>query len=323
MPMKVEELKQSHLGDAANLFEASFRRERADTQILDETFGTAARVLPKFMSCIQANPGVAVSDNGKLIGYMVGFQMDNFLGLHRGVYVPEWGHGSAEKNAFEIYRLMYTALGQRWVENGCLTHAINIMNHARDTQEAFVWNGFGGICFDAIRPVERIVVDRPGTVQITLADADNLDALLPMEAASARHLAGSPSFIPQLEPETPEALAASFKEQGNHAWIAWSGDEALGYMRVTPTGNGAAWMVNGQSKFAINGAYVVPEHRGTGIARLLLSTIMDWGLEHGFVRCSVDFEATNPEACKFWLKHFKPVCRSFVRRLDDRILKTI
>jgi hypothetical protein len=49
---------------------------------------------------------------------------------------------------------------------------------------------------------------------------------------------------------------------------------------------------------------------------------MDWAVEEGFVRCSVDFEATNLEACQFWLKHFQPACRSMIRRLDERILQT-
>lgn len=50
---------------------------------------------------------------------------------------------------------------------------------------------------------------------------------------------------------------------------------------------------------------------------------MEWALKEGFVRCSVEFEATNVEACRFWLKYFEPVCRSMVWRLDERILNTI
>ena len=82
-------------------------------------------------------------------------------------------------------------------------------------------------------------------------------------------------------------------------------------------------MVNGERKFAINGAFVYPGHRGRGMAGALLSAIMDWGVAEGFERCSVDFEATNLEACHFWLKHFRPACRSFVRRLDERIINSI
>jgi hypothetical protein len=52
---------------------------------------------------------------------------------------------------------------------------------------------------------------------------------------------------------------------------------------------------------------------------MLLATVMDWAAAEGLVRCSVDFEATNLEACNFWLKYFQPVCKSMIRRLDERI----
>lgn len=92
-------------------------------------------------------------------------------------------------------------------------------------------------------------------------------------------------------------------------------------MKVAPIEDGAAWVVNGDRKIAVNGAYVKPEHRGKGIAKVLLSTIMDWAAKEGLIRCSVDFEATNLEASRFWLKYFQPVCRSMVRRLDQRIVR--
>lgn len=105
--------------------------------------------------------------------------------------------------------------------------------------------------------------------------------------------------------------------------MAWDGNEAIGYMKVAPVEDGAALMVNGERRFAVNGAYVKTEYRGKGIAKLLLSTIIEWAIKERFVRCSVDFEAANLEACQFWLKYFQPVCRSMVRRLDERISKSL
>jgi len=318
--MKITELRQQHLGEASELFAASYRTEREIVPILDENFGTTAAVLPKLRSCLEKNRGVAVLENSKLIGFMTGFYIDRFLGPHRGAYCPEWAHGSTDENAFEIYRLMYRDLGQRWAEDGCLTHAINFMNHAAEAQNAFAWNGFGGICFDAVRPVEPIAVELPAGLRISRMREEDIPVWLPMVDAQARHLTGSPSFMPYLEPKKAEDLRAILDEPGNFAWMAWQGDDAVGYMKVAPSEHGAAWMVNGERKFAVNGAYVRPEHRSRGIAGMLLSAVMDWGAEEGFSRCSVDFEATNSEACGFWLKHFQPVCRSMVRRLDERIL---
>ncbi|MFO7618103.1 MAG: GNAT family N-acetyltransferase [Thermoplasmata archaeon] len=318
--MKIDVLEQSHLEEACELFSASYRRQREFVPILDEATGTPGTVLSKLRDCLKKNPGVAAFDGGKLVGFMAGFYIDEFLSPNRGAYCSEWAHASADENAFEIYRVMYKEIGQRWVQDGGLTHAINCMEHACEAQKALIWSGFGGICFDAMRPVERIGMEPPEGIRISLIRKKDIPAWLPMVEASARHLAESPSFIPHLESETSENLLHFLGQPGNLAWMAWKDDETIGYMQVTPVGSGAAWVVNGERKFAINGAYIRPEFRGNGIARSLLSAIMDWGVEQGCVRCSVDFEATNLEACHFWLKHFKPVCRSFVRRLDARIL---
>ncbi len=321
--MKITELRRSHLGEAGELFAAAYRREREIVPALDENFGTAKKMLPKLESCVGKNLGVAVLENSKLIGFMTGFYIDRFLSPHRGAYCPEWAHGSTDENAFDIYRLMYRELGQRWAEDGCITHAINLMSQASEAQKAFSWNGFGGICIDAVRPVEPIAVKLPDRIRISPMLEADIPVWLPMVEAQALHLTKSPSFIPHLEPKKAEDLRAILNEPGNFAWMARQDGEAVGYMRIAPIEHGAAWMVNGERKFAVNGAYVRPEHRGRGIARTLLSAVMDWGAEEGFSRCSVDFEATNPEACGFWLKHFQPVCRSMVRRLDERILKGI
>jgi GNAT superfamily N-acetyltransferase len=321
--MKVVELERSHLEEAGQLFAAAYSREREMVPILDENFGTAEKMLPKLKSCLEKNRGVAVCDNSGLAGFMAGFYIDGFLGTRRGAYCPEWAHGSTEGNAFGIYRLMYRELGKRWAGDGCLAHAVNFMNRAEEAQRAFSWNGFGGICLDAVRPVGPIAVELPDSIRISPMREADVPVWLPMMEAQARHLTGSPSFIPHLEPKKAEDLRRILEEPGNLAWMAWQGGEALGYMRIAPIERGAAWMVNGERKFAINGAYVKPEYRGRGIAAALLSAIMDWGVKGNYSRCSVDFEATNPEACGFWLKHFRPVCRSMVRRLDERILTNI
>ncbi len=315
-------LEQAHLRDAAELFAAAYRRQREEVPILDASFCNAETVLPKLEPFLEKGQGIAVFSNDKMAGFMLGVQIDNFLSPNRGVYIPEWAHASIDENTFDIYRIMYREMGRQWVADGCLTHAINFLECAKDAQESFVWSGFGGICFDAVRPVEKMGAEMPKGVHISPMEEKDVPEWLPMVEASSRHLAASPSFIPHLDSANPDDLRKMLKQPGNAAWMARLNGEPVGYMKVTPVGDGAAWVVNGERKFAVNGAYVMPEFRGKGIARSLLSAIMDWGAVNGFERCSVDFEATNPEACHFWLKHLKPVCRSFVRRLDSRILKS-
>lgn len=321
--MRAEPLTLSHLEEASELFAASYRRQREAVPIMDPDHGTAKNARPKLEKLLEKHPGVAVFDNGRMVGYMAGMYIDSFLSQHRGAYSPEWAHGSAEENAFEIYRLLYREIAGRWVADGCLTHAVNFMDHASEAQNAFSWNGFGGICVDAMRPVEPIPVKLREGLQILPMQEDDIPDWLPMLEAQNLHLAGAPSFVPRPETESLDDLLDMLEQPGAGAWMAWLDDEPVGYMKVAPAANGAAWSVNGERKFAVNGAYIMPQHRGEGLATSILACIMEWAASEGYVRCSVDFEATNPEACHLWLKHFQPVCRSSVRRLDGRIVKNI
>ncbi|MDD4307626.1 MAG: GNAT family N-acetyltransferase [Thermoplasmata archaeon] len=321
--MRAEPLTQSHLVEAGELFAASYRGQRELVPILDPEHGTAKNAQLKLEKLLEKNPGVAVFDKDRMVGYMAGMYLDRFLSQHRGAYSPEWAHGSTDENAFEIYRLLYSEIARRWVADGCLTHAINFMDRASEAQNAFSWNGFGGICVDAMRPVGPIPLSPVEGLQVLPMQEDDIPDWLPMLEAQNLHLAGSPSFMPCLETDSIDDLCDMLKQPGAGAWMAWLDDEPVGYMKVAPAANGAAWSVNGERKFAVNGAYVLPQHRGKGLATAILACIMEWGASEGYVRCSVDFEATNPEACHLWLKHFQPVCRSMVRRLDERILKII
>lgn len=321
--MQIMELKRSQLEEAAELFAASYRCQREKTPILDEYQGTAEKVLPMLEHCLERHPGVAAFENGRLAGYMTGMFFHGFLGVHQGAWCPEWAHGSVQENAFMLYRHMYKEIGQVWMQHGCLTHAINFMNHAKEAQEAFCWNGFGSICVDAVRPVQPIQVNISQELVITPVSMEDIPVWLPMIEEHNRHLAAAPAFKPYLEAETEKDLQEMLRSPGNHAWMAWLDGEAVGYMKVAPVEDGAAWVVNGERKVAVNGATVKPEYRGRGIAKALLAAVMEWASREGFMRCSVDFEATNLEACEFWLKYFQPVCRSMIRRLDERILKTL
>lgn len=321
--MIISELKQCKLGEACQLFIDAYLHQRELMPILDEKNAHKEKIMSMLEWCTKEHLAVAAYESGKMVGYMTGFYVDEFLGMHKGAYSPEWTHGAVRGKAFECYRLMYQAIGQSWVKDGCITHGINLMSFAQEAREAFYWNGFGSLCIDAVRPVEPLSVEALEGFHIRALEEKDMQDLYSMTHEHYRHLATAAAFKPYLEPCGLEELQSMVKEPGNIVWMAWKGHEAAGYMKVAPFEDGAAWIVNGESKFAVNGAYIKPQYRGMGLARLLLSAIMAWAMKEGFKRCSVDFEAGNLEACRFWLRYFQPVCMSMLRRLDERILRSI
>ncbi len=321
--MEIRELKYNDIEEACELFAAAYERQRKAVPILDEE-NSRRDILAEKLRQNMLTPGVAAYRNGKMIGFMTGLYIDGLLGVHKGVLVPEWAHASVPENAFEIYRKMNRAIGQEWVNDGCLTHAVVFLNTDREAQDAFVWNGFGSACVDAIRPVGSLgAADLMKGLRIGVISENEADEILPLFDAHYKHLSRAPVFNPYMEPETADMIKEMLSEPGGRIWAVWDGDTAVGYMKAAHVEDGAAWIVNGKNKLCVNGAYVMPEYRGRGIAAALLSTIMEWAASNGYERCSVDFEATNLEACSFWMRYFQPVCRSYVRRLNENIMKTI
>jgi hypothetical protein len=45
----------------------------------------------------------------------------------------------------------------------------------------------------------------------------------------------------------------------------------------------------------------------------MLDAAIRYYAAEGLASCAVDFEAFNPEATAFWLRHFTPVCHSLMR----------
>ena len=124
------DLQKAHLEEACELFATSYRCQREGVPVLDEDNGSTERILPMLQWCLENHSGVAVFEKNKMMAYMTGFYIDGLLGVHKGVLSPEWAHASSNEKAFEVYRLMYQAIGQKWVDDGCLTHAIVFMSYA-------------------------------------------------------------------------------------------------------------------------------------------------------------------------------------------------
>jgi hypothetical protein len=83
---------------------------------------------------LESGYGVAAMESNELIGFLSGFTVDSFKGLNRGIYVPIDRH-AAKGDKKDIYQRMYESIGDVWVKNGCLTHAISIFAMKRKLLE--------------------------------------------------------------------------------------------------------------------------------------------------------------------------------------------
>ena len=63
-------------------------------------------------------------------------------------------------------------------------------------------------------------------------------------------------------------------------------------------------------------AYIRPEYRGKGVGTDLLRSICEYCHKNDKSFLHVSFETANPDAIRFWPKHFKPAIRSVRRTVN-------
>jgi GNAT superfamily N-acetyltransferase len=130
-----------------------------------------------------------------------------------------------------------------------------------------------------------------------------------------RHALRAPTFWVAEPGDHVEWLS----QPGNVLWLACGGGDVIGCMGSGPASDEACTIIRDGGTASIVSTYVEEHVRRAGVATALLERALTWAREQGYKRCAVDFDSMNAGGVGFWLRWFRPVCHSLVRRLDDRI----
>lgn len=316
--MEITPFKISYVPQAAALFINNFKKLRKAVPTLPNTMEDPGRVGDLLTQIMDACPGVAALESGRLVGYMGWWTIDAFRGAQRrAAYVPEWAHSTVtlgmEASRPGIYRAMYRAAAHHWLDSGCQTHALSLLANDKVAERTWFWSGFGLTVIDAVRPVTPLGVSAPGELLIRKATLADVNLLAEIEAEHWTHYAQPPTLMVPQAPDGPDEFAALLNDPQNSAWLALEDGRAVAYMRCEAASQGAAHIVRSDGTFAITGAYTRPAYRGRHAAPALLDSALHDYAARGYRCCAVDFESLNPEAAVFWTKYFEPVALSVLR----------
>ena len=316
--MYIERLNNSHIEAAAALVLEKYLEESKSVSVLPlydnyvNKFGESIRGL------LNQGYGVAAINDGKLVGFLTGLSVNAFKGLNRGIYCPIYGHAAINDDKRDIYQRMYESVAEIWVRNGCLTHAITMFAHDRETIDTWFWNGFGCRCVDAIRPLTPIIHGCSAELSVRRIMPETADIIMPLEIEHAKYYSQSPLFMSVFSLPQRNLLVEWLNKDKNYLWAVFEGEIPVAYMKLTEKGE--TFVGDDPQMLNICSAYSVERMRGKGVGAFLLSHVVSWLSENGYERCGVDFEAFNRYGSRFWLKHFEPFTLSLVRRVDERIL---
>jgi ribosomal protein S18 acetylase RimI-like enzyme len=309
-------LRADHLPAAARIFAERLAGERQVVPGLPARAPDA--VVDQLARMVSTEASVAALADGRLVGYMTGWCIDAFQGPERGVYCPEWAAGAAGARRGDVLRRMYAHMAREWAGTGCVNHAVTLLASDHEARETLWWLGFGVRVVDALRDVAPIGNAPPDGLAIRRLGPDDADVLTPLAQALADHVAAPPISVHIAQRRDAAFHRAWLSAPGHWVWLAELAGAPVGYVRAQADADDVAWVVQSPEVLAISGAYVLPKHRGRGIATALVDEALALARALGKRACSVDFESQNDPAFAFWPRHFTPVCVSVLRRLDLR-----
>jgi GNAT superfamily N-acetyltransferase len=321
MSLRIVPLNLEHLERAVAMVAARYRAQRSWSPFLPPRFERPEAIVPRLEDHAGNVPGVAALRGDRLVGFVLSLLVRNRG--ERLAYVPDFGHAADPEGCYDIYRQMYAAIADRWLANGCFWHAISFYPHEREAIDAWFSVGFGLAVIDALQPLDP--AHRPelarsaAPVDVRRGGPGDVDTVTPLELALERHLAASPAYLPLLIEGGRRGWESWLGDESHALWLAFQEGEAVGYLRFEPS-EGLVLPTASDKTVAITGAFTREDVRGRGIGTALLRRGFEWARSEGYTHCSVDFESANLPGSRFWLgSGFVPICRSLMRRIDQRL----
>lgn len=318
--LEIITFKEKYLEDAVALVAARYRDLHARNPLAPTRYGDVDVLYPLLKGLTSTNPGVAALDNGQLVGFLAAWMTPSWRG-YATVFSPEWGNAAILDDARRIYQALYTRMAAFWVAQKHFVHAVTVLANDARGLEGWQWLGFGYFVLDALRSLEPASGAAEG-VDLRRATVADLTVVTDLDDQLWTHLASSPIFLVNDDAgDLVEELRAWLSDPSKALWLAYQGDEPVAFLRMEGGNQGASTIVRDPGTIGITGAFTVERARGDGIATALLNRGLSWARDEGYIRCSVDFEAMNVPAARFWLRHFQPVCVSLYRHVNEQIQK--
>jgi GNAT superfamily N-acetyltransferase len=315
--LKLSPLCSNYFDDVVAFICRRYAELRAFAPLLPERYEEYEVVAPLLESILDQAPGVVALDDSRLVGFIGGWLLPDFRG-QRAVISPEWGNATCRENSRRIYEAMYAYTADKWLEQGFYTHVVCLYADRPTDIETWHWLGFGMAAADGVRDLQPLDLDT-SPYDIKRAGVDDLQDLYDLGRALSQHIADTPTYLLNEDPQQVEELRDLLTDQQHIFWLASRRGQAVGFLRHGPASEEASTIIRDPGTTSIKGLYTIPKERGRGIAAYLLNKALFWSKTQDYDRCCVDFEPMNVLAARFWTRYFKIVSFALLRTIDPRI----
>ncbi|WP_055669618.1 GNAT family N-acetyltransferase [Desnuesiella massiliensis] len=317
--MIFEKLNEKYLEDAVKLTQAQYNMEQKHIEALYEK--DYKDILTDMLSDIFKNKrGLVAVERGKVLGYLSFWgSVNGHFGNVKGSFSPLFANAYGGENRGKIASLLFQYTSEEMIKEEILSYAICLYSHDAEVMQSLMMNGFGVRCGDAIRNVNKLLnIEINTEYSYDEIHYSKAGCLLTLSNSLERHMRKSPTYFPKEELSEEKFTERCYNRQSRF-FIAKDKSEIIGYLEVA--NDGETFISEEPDYLHICGAYLKEGYRGKNIIQSLLSFVIETLKKDDIKRLGVDFETINPTALKFWEKFFDSYTYSFVRRIDERILR--
>lgn len=257
---------------------------------------------------------VAIEDE-KVLGYLTFWgPWEGFHGNVKGVFSPLGGSGFSGGDRRKLASQLFEAVGNDFIQEEICAYAVSRYAHDEEVGRAFIFNGFGIRCSDAMMKLadRKIPQVENETIMCKEVFGEEKKQILELKKGLTTHLSRAPIFF-------PTDLKYYYAEGHNEElrlFIAKEQDEIIGFIMIDTEGEN--FITDSGGMYNLGSTFVKEEYRGQKVTEKLLEYICNVCQEESMKYLGVDFETLNPKALRFWGKYFESYTYSYYRRVDER-----
>lgn len=271
--------------------------------------------------------GVAAIENGSLVGYLFGAKAENpTRGRH--VWVSLAGHGIASDQDTELYKDLYAAASQYWVDEGYFAHYSLVPASCPSLVHTWFCLGFGHEQVHGSLPLhaldEPAVADlRVPNTQLRLATPKDRQALADVSLLIRTHQATAPIFgvaLPEDTQNIRNGYSRLVDDPDVDIWLVEKGGRILSFQAYFPAEEEPSAMLVPANGIELGVAATQPEYRGLGFNHALTLQGLMHAKAKGKQYVLTDWRMTNLQSSRYWPRQgFLPIAYRLSRFIDPRI----
>ena len=320
------EFSKEDIIQASKLLANRHKKERAIFPALKRDFEDSKhteKIIHELIksSCVK---GICAYENNSLSGFLLSSIKTDGGMFGRCAFVSYGSLAIADTRSPELYRKLYAKIAKIWVENGALSHYIEVPAGCKEVVDSWLKLSFAFQQVYGIACLSKSEINIPDNLRIRQAGENDSVELRKISNLISSYQAGSPTYAALLPERTEQIRDAYGKLPGDKdtiALLAYNDSKLVGFLCADIGEDDPSNMMIPEKSLEISVCGTIEEVRRSGVGGILRKSMFNIAIEHGFENAVTDWRIANLSASDFWPKAgFQPVAYRMFRLIDEKVL---